>query len=80
MLRHVYYPTIRLGANKIVAGLLVFLVSAVGHEVLVGLPLHVGMWSPDVWKSGGIHKFWGYGSVQWPYAFVGIISQVGPGQ
>ncbi|KAK9837361.1 hypothetical protein WJX84_000606 [Apatococcus fuscideae] len=46
MLRHVYYPCIRGGANKIVAGLLVFFLSAVGHEVL------------------------------WPYAFVGIISQV----
>ncbi|KAK9858439.1 hypothetical protein WJX84_002695 [Apatococcus fuscideae] len=76
MLRHVYYPTIRVGANKLMAGLLVFFLSAVGHELLVGLPLHVGLWNPELWSTGDILRFWGRGSVQWPYAFFGLMSQV----
>ncbi|KDD76294.1 hypothetical protein H632_c280p1, partial [Helicosporidium sp. ATCC 50920] len=46
MLRHVYFPCVRYGLNKFVAGLIVFFVSAVFHEVLVGVPLHmVRSWS-----------------------------------
>ncbi len=41
MLRHVYYPSMRLGMAKPVAGILVFFVSALFHELLVGLPLHM---------------------------------------
>jgi diacylglycerol O-acyltransferase-1 len=41
MLRHVYFPLIRHGVPKFYAGLTVFFVSAVFHEVLVGVPLHM---------------------------------------
>lgn len=41
LLRHVYYPCMRTGMAKHVAGVVVFLVSAVFHELLVGLPLHM---------------------------------------
>ncbi|EFN50697.1 hypothetical protein CHLNCDRAFT_28812 [Chlorella variabilis] len=41
MLRHVYFPLIRHGVPKFHAGLMVFFVSAVFHEVLVGVPLHM---------------------------------------
>lgn len=41
LLRHVYYPAMRLGIAKHAAGVLVFLVSALFHELLVGLPLHM---------------------------------------
>lgn len=41
LLRHVYYPSMRIGVHKHVAGILVFFVSAVFHELLVGLPLHL---------------------------------------
>ena len=41
MLRHVYYPAMRVGVPKVLAGVLVFFVSAVFHELLVGLPLHM---------------------------------------
>ena len=41
LLRHVYYPAIRHGVPKTVAACCVFFVSAVFHEMLVGLPLHM---------------------------------------
>lgn len=41
MLRHVYYPSREVGIPKLLAGVLVFFVSAVFHELLVGLPLHM---------------------------------------
>jgi diacylglycerol O-acyltransferase-1 len=41
MLRHVYYPAMQIGIHKHVAGVIVFFVSAVFHELLVGLPLHL---------------------------------------
>jgi diacylglycerol O-acyltransferase-1 len=41
MLRHVYFPAINMGMNKFIAGIVVFFVSAVLHEVLVGVPLHM---------------------------------------
>jgi MBOAT, membrane-bound O-acyltransferase family len=41
LLRHVYYPCMRTGMAKHVAGVVVFLVSALFHELLVGLPLHM---------------------------------------
>lgn len=46
MLRHVYFPCLRHRVPKFWAGILVFFVSAVFHEVLVGVPLHMlRMWS-----------------------------------
>ncbi|KAI7841389.1 hypothetical protein COHA_005007 [Chlorella ohadii] len=41
MLRHVYFPCLRAGLPKFWAGLMVFFISAVFHEVLVGVPLHM---------------------------------------
>nr|ATZ76562.1 acyl-CoA:1,2-diacylglycerol O-acyltransferase [Lobosphaera incisa]AYE66854.1 DGAT1 [Lobosphaera incisa] len=77
MLRHVYSPVVRAGAPRMTAMLLVFFVSAVFHELVVGLPLHVGMWSPVQWA-----RFWSnpglpsWSSIQWPHAFFGIMFQV----
>eukprot|EP00887_Chlorella_sp_A99_P006596 scaffold3.g6596.t1 len=46
MLRHVYFPCLRHRVPKLWAGIVVFFVSAVFHEVLVGVPLHMlRMWS-----------------------------------
>ena len=41
MLRHVYFPAMRLGMGRMCSGVLVFFVSAIFHELLVGLPLHM---------------------------------------
>lgn len=41
LLRHIYYPSIRRGIPKHLAACLVFFVSAVFHEMLVGVPLHM---------------------------------------
>ncbi|PSC71143.1 Diacylglycerol O-acyltransferase 1 [Micractinium conductrix] len=41
MLRHVYFPLLRAGTPKFYAGLAVFFISAVFHEILVGVPLHM---------------------------------------
>ena len=41
VLRHVYFPCIRRGIPSFGAGIVVFFVSAVFHEVLVGVPLHM---------------------------------------
>ena len=41
LLRHVYYPCMRLGMGKWWAGTVVFAVSAAFHELLIGLPLHM---------------------------------------
>ncbi len=41
MLRHVYFPALRAGIPRVWAGTLVFAVSAIFHELLVGLPLHM---------------------------------------
>jgi diacylglycerol O-acyltransferase-1 len=41
MLRHVYFPAIRHGVPKFYAGIVVFFVSAVFHELLVAVPLHM---------------------------------------
>ena len=41
MLRHVYFPATNMGMPKFAAGILVFFISAVFHEVLVGVPLHM---------------------------------------
>ena len=41
MLRHVYYPSLRRHVPKTVAACFVFFVSAVFHELLVGVPLHM---------------------------------------
>jgi diacylglycerol O-acyltransferase 1 len=59
MLRHVHYPAMRAGLSRDKALLLCFLVSAVFHEVMVGVPLRMlRFWS-----------FWGIlGQV--PLAFV----------
>lgn len=41
MLRTVYYPAIRRGVSRPLGLVLVFFLSAVFHELLVGLPLHM---------------------------------------
>ncbi|KAH7619019.1 putative Diacylglycerol O-acyltransferase 1C [Nannochloris sp. 'desiccata'] len=41
MVRHVYFPCIHAGLPKFAAGVIVFFVSAVFHELLVGVPLHM---------------------------------------
>ena len=41
LVRHVYFPSLRLGMGKNGATAIVFLFSAVFHELVVGLPLHV---------------------------------------
>jgi len=41
LLRHVYFPSIRLGCSKMVSMVLVFVVSAFFHELLLGVPLHM---------------------------------------
>ena len=41
LVRHVYVPSLRQGAPKAVAGLIVFLVSAFFHEYLVSVPFHI---------------------------------------
>lgn len=41
MLRHVYFPATNLGIPKFYAGVLVFFISAIFHEVLVAVPLHM---------------------------------------
>lgn len=46
MIRHLYFPCIRLRVSKIFATFVVFLVSAIMHEVLVSVPFHmVRPWS-----------------------------------
>lgn len=46
MLRHVYFPLLRHKVPKFYAGFAVFFISAVFHEVLVGVPLHmVRLWA-----------------------------------
>ncbi|GAX78660.1 hypothetical protein CEUSTIGMA_g6098.t1 [Chlamydomonas eustigma] len=41
LLRHVYYPAIRVGLSKWSSMVLVFFVSAVFHELILGVPLHM---------------------------------------
>jgi diacylglycerol O-acyltransferase-1 len=41
MLRHIYLPLTGLGVSKAIAGFIVFFVSALYHEYLVGVPLHI---------------------------------------
>ena len=41
MLRHVYFPSLRAGIPKFAAGVICFFVSAIFHELLVGVPLHM---------------------------------------
>jgi len=41
LIRHLYFPSIRKGANKQFAMLLVFFFSAVVHEILISIPFHV---------------------------------------
>lgn len=41
LVRHVYFPCYRLGMSKTAATFVVFLVSAVLHEVLVSVPFHI---------------------------------------
>nr|QID75817.1 diacylglycerol cyltransferase [Dunaliella salina] len=46
LLRHVYFPTLRLGLPRWASIILVFFVSAVFHELVLGVPLHlVRMWA-----------------------------------
>lgn len=41
LLRTIYFPAMKHGCNRWWAMILVFLVSAIGHEVVVGVPLHM---------------------------------------
>jgi len=41
LVRHLYFPCIRLGCSKVGAMLVVFLISAVVHEVLISVPFHL---------------------------------------
>ncbi len=41
LIRHVYFPCVRLGLSKSMATLVVFFVSAVFHEVLISIPFHM---------------------------------------
>ncbi|KAG2448405.1 hypothetical protein HYH02_006297 [Chlamydomonas schloesseri] len=50
LLRHVYFPAIRAGSSRFNAILLTFFVSAVFHELLLGVPLHM----VRLWAFGGI--------------------------
>ncbi|GIM06446.1 hypothetical protein Vretimale_10762, partial [Volvox reticuliferus] len=46
LLRHVYFPAVRAGSSRFNAILLTFFVSAVFHELILGVPLHlVRMWA-----------------------------------
>ncbi|EFJ40763.1 hypothetical protein VOLCADRAFT_69078, partial [Volvox carteri f. nagariensis] len=50
LLRHVYFPAIRAGTSRFNAILLTFFVSAVFHELILGVPLHL----VRLWAFGGI--------------------------
>jgi len=41
MLRHVYQPLLDSGVPKALAGCIVFGISGIFHELLVGVPLHM---------------------------------------
>lgn len=41
MVRHIYFPSIRAGLPKVVAMILVFVISALFHEVAIGVPCHM---------------------------------------
>lgn len=41
MVRHIYFPSIRAGLSKKAAVLLVFAISALFHEVIIGVPCHM---------------------------------------
>lgn len=46
LLRHVYFPCIRAGISRFTAMVVVFFVSAVFHELLLGVPLQmVKLWA-----------------------------------
>ncbi|MEW5302591.1 MAG: hypothetical protein WDW36_005360 [Sanguina aurantia] len=46
LLRHVYFPAVRHGCSRMAATCLVFFVSAVFHELVLGVPLHmVRLWA-----------------------------------
>lgn len=41
LVRHVYFPSVRLGLSKTAATFVVFLFSAILHEVLISVPCHM---------------------------------------
>jgi len=41
LVRHIFFPSLRMGVNRTVAVLIVFTVSAILHEVLVSVPFHI---------------------------------------
>jgi diacylglycerol O-acyltransferase-1 len=41
LVRHLYFPCVRLGLSKGLATLVVFFVSAIMHEVLISIPFHM---------------------------------------
>lgn len=41
MVRHLYFPCIRRGFSKTAASVIVFFVSAVMHEIMFSVPLHM---------------------------------------
>ena len=52
MLRHVYQPLLDIGVPKGPAGCIVFGVSGIFHELLVGVPLHLASFTHAL-------AFWG---------------------
>ena len=52
MLRTVYYPAISFGTGRCMAGIIVFLASAIFHELLVGVPLRMNQF--PYWSFLGI--------------------------
>jgi hypothetical protein len=63
--RHVYYPALRFGLSRWPAMILVFFVSAVFHELVLGVPLHmVRLWAfTGIMLQVGSRKLMGMGWV-----------------
>ena len=53
MLRHVYQPLLDCGVPKGPAGCIVFGISGIFHELLVGVPLHMASFT-HAWAFWGI--------------------------
>jgi diacylglycerol O-acyltransferase-1 len=65
LVRHLYFPCVRMGLSKTSATLVIFFVSAIFHEVLISIPFHMirpwaylGMMGqlPLVWITGTLTK------------------------
>ena len=72
LIRHVYFPCIRLGISNTVSMVIVFALSGVFHEVIISIPFHMfGYWSfigmmgqiPLVWITKVLEKRYPGGSL-----------------